>query len=143
MSDDLIRGIVNKEFIKDFLLGGKCECIIENIKTGNKFMYNITKNKTNDNMYFVNLVTGMGRVYCGYILVKEDGEILYNKGPKGNFAADSIQIQALMYVLIHSDRLPQNVLVQHLGRCSRCRRKLTDPESIRRGLGPECAKKVL
>lgn len=25
------------------------------------------------------------------------------------------------------------------GRCGRCGRRLTDPESIRRGIGPECA----
>ena len=28
------------------------------------------------------------------------------------------------------------------GRCERCHRKLKDPESVKRGLGPICAKKV-
>ena len=28
------------------------------------------------------------------------------------------------------------------GRCDRCHRKLKDPESVKRGLGPVCTKKV-
>lgn len=31
--------------------------------------------------------------------------------------------------------------IWHSGRCGRCGRELTDPASIERGLGPECAKK--
>jgi len=30
----------------------------------------------------------------------------------------------------------------HLGRCGHCGRKLTDPISIKRGLGPKCVEKV-
>lgn len=29
------------------------------------------------------------------------------------------------------------------GRCARCGKRLTDPESVARGIGPECAKQVL
>ncbi|MGE4296818.1 MAG: DUF6011 domain-containing protein [Desulfovibrionaceae bacterium] len=29
-----------------------------------------------------------------------------------------------------------------MAHCRRCRRKLTDPASIRRGYGPECARRV-
>jgi hypothetical protein len=32
--------------------------------------------------------------------------------------------------------------VYHEGRCGRCNRKLTVPESIETGLGPECASKL-
>jgi hypothetical protein len=35
--------------------------------------------------------------------------------------------------------LPENIEFYHLGRCGRCGRKLTDPESINRGLGPKCS----
>ncbi len=33
-------------------------------------------------------------------------------------------------------------LSEKCGRCERCHRKLKDPESMKRGLGPICAKKV-
>jgi Family of unknown function (DUF6011) len=35
--------------------------------------------------------------------------------------------------------MPANLEVWHEGRCGRCGRKLTVPESIARGIGPECA----
>ena len=37
--------------------------------------------------------------------------------------------------------LPAGWKVQHEGRCGRCGRKLTDPESIETGIGPVCAEK--
>jgi hypothetical protein len=35
-------------------------------------------------------------------------------------------------------RLTEQVTVFHEGRCGKCNRKLTDPTSIRIGLGPVC-----
>lgn len=34
------------------------------------------------------------------------------------------------------------VEVRHEGRCGRCGRPLTDPDSIKRGFGPECIQKL-
>jgi hypothetical protein len=39
-----------------------------------------------------------------------------------------------------SGRLPVTVEICHEGSCGRCGRRLTDPQSIERGFGPECAK---
>ena len=33
-----------------------------------------------------------------------------------------------------------NLIVYHVGKCGRCGKKLTDPESILTGLGPSCSK---
>jgi hypothetical protein len=38
--------------------------------------------------------------------------------------------------------LPKGLKVHHEGRCCRCGRKLTVPESIETGLGPECASRL-
>lgn len=140
---EIFSGVVENKYIRDFLLAGKCTCSIENTKTRNKYLFEVNANKKNDKMFFIQSITGMGKIYGGYILIKEDGSLSYNQGPKGQITDDDMRIQALMYVLKNYDRLPPYVVVQHLGRCARCRRKLTDPDSIRRGLGPECAKKVL
>ena len=37
---------------------------------------------------------------------------------------------------------PGEAVIMHAGMCGRCGRELTDPESIRRGFGPECFKKI-
>ena len=39
---------------------------------------------------------------------------------------------------VEADRMPPEVEVRHCGRCGRCGRKLTVPESIDRGIGPDC-----
>lgn len=38
-------------------------------------------------------------------------------------------------------RFPKGVTVHHDGRCGKCGRTLTDPHSLRIGIGPECFKK--
>lgn len=42
----------------------------------------------------------------------------------------------------HDKEIPAHVVVAHRGKCGRCGRKLIDPVSVERGLGPVCAKKI-
>ena len=143
MTDNMIsEGIVSSEYMLEFLLGGRCECAIQNIKTGNRYLYKIQRNKQNEEMYFVKSMTGVGDIYAGFIIYKE-GKATYTKGTKGNLTEEDIRIKALLYVLEHHNNLPPFVIVHHFGKCGRCGRKLTDLDSVRRGLGPECAKKML
>ncbi len=55
-------------------------------------------------------------------------------------------IQVLLWAIdrmqAHDGELPDGYRVFHLGRCLRCGRDLTDPESVQRGIGPECARRV-
>jgi hypothetical protein len=39
-----------------------------------------------------------------------------------------------------ADELPASLTIQHSGHCCRCGREITHPDSIARGIGPECAK---
>jgi hypothetical protein len=41
-----------------------------------------------------------------------------------------------------SDALPPDAEVMHEGRCACCGRPLTVPESIERGIGPDCWEKM-
>ena len=43
---------------------------------------------------------------------------------------------------INQGRMPLTLTVFHDGKCGRCGRKLTVPESIQSGLGPVCAGQV-
>jgi len=47
-----------------------------------------------------------------------------------------------LHVLAGRKPLPEGYTMLHEGRCGRCGRTLTVPESIESGLGPECATKV-
>lgn len=46
-------------------------------------------------------------------------------------------------VIWSGEALPPGYSIEHDGRCRRCGRKLTTPESIARGLGPECAEQAV
>lgn len=136
--DDLpISSVVENAYVKKFLLGGNCYCKIENIKTGNTFTYKIQRNKNKSNMYFVNVESGLGYIYCGYFYANAD-KVDYRKGEKGNVDKTDMRIQALIYTIEHAEHLPSYVLVQHLGYCSVCGNSLLSPETMRRGICSEC-----
>lgn len=131
-------------YIRSFLLGGNCRCMIGNQKTGNCFSYHIKQGSKR--LYFVNVETPAGRVYAGYIQDmsnKEGHRYMYVKGTNGAMSESLMPIQALLYVLNRADCLPAGVYVEHYGKCGVCGRKLTDPESMERGIGPNCIKKLV
>lgn len=61
---------------------------------------------------------------------------------KSKYTEDSEPVKVLKWALarIANDNLPVGYKIQHEGRCGRCGRTLTTPESISRGIGPECIK---
>lgn len=135
--------VIAREHIVNFLLGGKCECIIRNTDTKNSFRFFIgvnSESKSRD-MFFIHTYRDNKKVYAGFIRYSKDG-ITYGQGNKGLLSENDIEIKALTYVLKNALRLPNCVEVMHVGKCSRCGRKLTNPESISIGLGPECMKKT-
>lgn len=136
-TSDNISSAVENEYVHDFLLGGNCHCIIENMKSGNKFEFKIQRNKNKSNMYFVKTMTGLGEIYCGYFY-ESAGLITYSKGKQGQVDISDERIQALIYTLKNSKRLPAYVMVQHLGNCAYCGRRLEDIESLRSGICPAC-----
>lgn len=133
---------VDNNTILEFLLGGKCECVILNKKSGNKFNFRLSLAKDSKSMYFIyTTINGVSNAYAGFVRV-ENGAYVYKQGTKGLMSEDDMPIKALMYVLKHHDKLHSDVEVLHVGKCARCGRKLTNPDSIHSGLGPECVKKV-
>jgi hypothetical protein len=54
------------------------------------------------------------------------------------------QISVFLWALyaLNTGNIPQGYKIMHAGRCLRCGRILTVPESIETGIGPECLKKM-
>ena len=82
-------------------------------------------------------MSGLGEIYCGYFYVNAT-LIDYRKGAKGNVDENDVRIQALLYTLKNSKKLPSYVIVQHFGKCARCGSPISDLDSIRRGICSGC-----
>ncbi|MNL91286.1 hypothetical protein D3C81_10170 [compost metagenome] len=134
--------MVSRENIKEFLLGGKCECVIKNLETENSFNYKLIVAKDDNFTFFVYVKVGKEHVYAGILKVLPNNRYKYIKGSKGSIDPQDTSIQALMFTLTRALVLPNQIVVLHLGTCSRCGRKLEDAESIARGMGPICLKKT-
>ena len=132
--------ITNKQDIVTFLTAGRAEFTLESNNTATHFTFKITKSDTHYR-YFVNYLNGPDSYGYAGMINELTGLKFYTtqKSPK----KDTPVIRAINWFinqLDHGTKLDQ-VEFHHIGRCGRCGRKLTTPESIRTGLGPVCASK--
>jgi hypothetical protein len=136
------------EQVTGFMLAGNATLTVVSKRTGARFTYKVRQAKDNDALYFVALMNGPDNEgdfqYLGTIRTNADGA-RYQRGRKAKIAPTAPSAKAfdwLTTMLFIAKVLPNACEVWHEGRCGRCGRKLTVPESIEAGLGPECAGKV-
>lgn len=130
-----------------FVYAGNAIFTLRSAKTGNRFTYKVTAKKGGD-ISFVGLLTGPNNdrdySYLG-LLSHDTGDRLMGVG-KGKSCAspDAPSAKAFQYLLdyLWKRNDGKSLEIWHEGRCGRCGRKLTVPESVAAGLGPECASRV-
>ena len=129
---------------KTFALAGNAILTLESLKTGTHYTYKVrqaTDRETQqpvDGLYFLNLLTNGsadedGFTYLG--IIRNGALTLTQKSRMNN---DSGPIKAFRFFLGLGELHP-SLVIRHEGRCGRCGRTLTVPESIDRGIGPDCA----
>ncbi len=130
----------------EFAFGGNARFTLVSKKTGDRKTFRISKAKDNDDTFFASLLTGPDNTadytYLGFIKkYTDDPASGLLSGRKGN--PNHPAFEALDWALYHlgQGNAPEQLEFWHEGRCARCARPLTDPVSIERGLGPECATK--
>lgn len=131
-------------YVKEYMLAGNAIFTLRSIKTGTRFTYRVrAANDTTLTPYFVHLLTGPDNTHDYQFLgtLFADGE--YKHSHKSRIAADAPSAKgAKWFIQRTAAGLPCcNVEFFHEGRCGRCGRRLTVPESIMSGIGPECSKK--
>lgn len=142
-------GRIEQNKALQFILAGKCEFILHSTKTNEDFKFEMTKQQTKENenkfIYFLNTLHGYDKTYAGVIWFNDKTqEFQFSQGKKGQVASKELNIRSLIFVL---NKLLKNETVQyldvfHTGRCGKCGKKLTTPESILTGLGPTCSKRA-
>jgi len=126
-----------------FIFGGNATFTIRSAKTGTRYTYKI-RQKEIGKPFFASVLSGQNNEtdfdYIGFIpAATRDVLVAGNKGKP-----DAPSFKALAWTvaqLATKARIPEHLEIFHEGRCCACGRKLTTPESILSGIGPECAKK--
>jgi hypothetical protein len=123
---------------KQFILAGNATLTIVSLKTGTRFTFRVRKGKKREtDPHFVSVLDGGEYNYLGCIFpdgtFKVTRKSIYNSGQPCARA-----FIFLMEALAKGEFHPQ-LEVWHEGKCGKCGRQLTVPESIATGLGPECS----
>lgn len=137
--------------INSFVLAGNCTFTLKSKRTGKRYTYKITKTK-NDKQYehvkyWVKVLVGpdnkMDYEYVGYLVGDHDNGYKFVHGKKKSKFTDRSnmynQVIDWFFFMLTQKKVSDKIEVWHEGRCGRCGRKLTVPESIETGLGPVCA----
>jgi hypothetical protein len=127
----------------EFALAGKATITVQSQKTEVRYTYSISASE-DGNVWFVGLLAGPDNnadyAYVGIITAEHE----FRLTKKSRLTEESTPVKAFRYTwnAISNQRLPNGVNVHHEGKCGRCNRKLTVPESIESGFGPECSQKM-
>lgn len=125
-----------------FLLAGNAHATFVSMKTGTRFTYRVSQadKRPGDTLpppHFVAVLTGPDDyAYLGVI----HGGKVYGHGKKSKIDPEATSAKAFAWLWRHlsAGRMPPDCEVWHEDRCGRCGRRLTTPESVASGLGPEC-----
>ena len=125
------------EEIRAYVSAGRARITLESHVTGRSLKFRIKR--------------GSDRKLYAYEMIQWGDELLGELTDAGvritrnsQSRSDSRAVRGLSYVWRHvvAGRVPPHVTVLHGGRCGACGRGLTDPTSIRGGIGPECRKRA-
>lgn len=123
---------------REFVLAGRAIFTVSNGK-GRHYTYRVTMGKLRS---FVSILNGSDNTwnYVNIAMLNPDtGELVGQYG-------DDIRIKVLRWALRKiwsQSSLPHGYAIQHAGKCGRCGRLLTTPQSLESGLGPECKKETV
>lgn len=135
--------IIKPQDIKEFIFAGNSTFTLKNSESGKHYTYKITNpNKKNnkDDIFFCKVLSGTDNVsdysYFGYI---KNNQYFHGKSSKTKISESAPSVLGFKYFLNNIENLDKRLHFYHEGRCGRCGRKLTHPESLENGIGPECS----
>jgi uncharacterized protein DUF6011 len=135
--------ISNAQTARQFIMAGNARFTLRSERSGTRYSFRVAKSD-DGKLHFVSMLSGPDNesdyVYVGII---RDGRFTTTR--KSKLTMDSEPIRAFVWTfrhLIEKNAVPEHLELWHEGRCGRCGRTLTVPESIASGFGPECVTRV-
>jgi len=133
------RKITEPRQALQFIKGGNATATF--VGQANRYTYKIRKAEKGD-MYFVSLLVGANNesdyLYIGCLTDQRGFFQTAKSNHKGLMPALAF---AWVYNHLLKGVIDSRTEIWHEGRCCKCGRKLTTPESIERGMGAECFSK--
>jgi len=129
------------EAVRSYALAGNATFTLRSMKSGERFTYKVVKLKDPEkDVWFVSVLRGADNendyAYIGVIIAAA-----FRWSPKSRVGKDAQSFRVFAWFqaqLGGAGPVRADLEVWHTGRCGRCGRKLTVPESVGAGLGPEC-----
>lgn len=138
--------------IAQYLSLGHGTFTIKSSKTGTHYTYKMNTPKDLEHgrkrPLWVSILAGPDNetsyVYAGTIWVGENQPWGLKPTAKSKMSLDTPSVKALNWFLhfLNQGAVHETVEFWHEGVCGHCGRKLTTPESIARGIGPTCARRL-
>lgn len=133
------------EETRKFMEAGNATITLKSVMSGKHITFRVRRTRDNGPIYFVSLLTGPDneRSYS-YIGIYNKEKTEFRLTSKSKMREESEPVQAFRFFLkcIQKNQIPNSLEIFHEGRCGRCNRKLTTPESVASGFGPECIQYV-
>lgn len=123
-----------------FFLGGDARFTLVSWRTGARYTYRVRVGQGDRAPHFVLVLTGSNNesdyTFLGTIFEGRD----YRHGRNSTIGLEAPSARAFGWAWrwLAAGKMPPECDVHHEGRCGRCGRALTTPESIESGFGPVC-----
>ena len=134
--------LIGRNAVEQFIFGGKATFTVESVKTENAFTYRVDASDT-PGLFFVKLLAGPDNE-SNYVYLGTFRNGRYQHGKKSSVSPTAKSVLAIEYFsrALAQPEMPSTLRIWHEGRCAHCQRKLTVPESIATGYGPDCSEKL-
>ena len=134
--------LIQLDQILSYLYAGHAVITCLNTQTGNWFTYQVTEPKTQRDpenpVFFVSVLGGPDNTRDFLFLGTIFSRRVFKPGRRVQEQAPSVQAFQWVFDRLREGRVLDPVEIYHEGRCGRCGRALTVPESVESGFGPEC-----
>lgn len=125
-----------------FIFAGNATVTLRSKVTGSRFTYKV-RESDDGSVFFVSVLNGPDN-WQNYQYIGQFRGPDYSHGRKSKVSPDAPSAKAFAWfaLRLRAGIIPDVLEVWHEGRCGACGRKLTVPESIATGLGPECSDRL-
>lgn len=132
------------EDIRNYITGAQAMFTLVSKDTGNRYSYRAREAEGRG--WFIDILTGPDNnkdySYAGFMFITKSGDLGFKFYEKINKDSQPANVIRWFIKRTNVNKPMKYVEFWHSGKCSRCGRLLTTPESIERGLGPVCAERV-